>query len=58
MSEIAVIVGAAGVSVAGFVAWYALWRRRVATAFRRVPVGTARSMPAVRRGADLPDNSS
>jgi hypothetical protein len=57
MSEIAVIVGAAAMVVAGFVAWYALWRRRVATAFRRVPVRTARPVPVVRRGVDLPGDS-
>jgi hypothetical protein len=56
MSEIAVIVGAAGMFVAGFVAWYALWRRRVAAAFRRVPVGTARRVPVVRQRGDLPGN--
>jgi hypothetical protein len=57
MSEIAVIGGAAEMFVAAFVAWYALWRRRVATALRRVPVGTARTVPVVRRRADLPGNS-
>jgi hypothetical protein len=56
MSEIAVIVGAAGMFVAGFVVCVALWRRRVATVFRRVPVGTARAVPMVRRRADLPGN--
>jgi len=53
----AVIVGAAGMFVAGFVALYAMGRRRGAAALQRVPVGTARRPLAVRHGADLPDIS-
>ena len=49
MAEITVILSAVGLFVAGFVTWYALWHRRVATAFERVPVGTARSAPVVHR---------
>ena len=45
-----------GAFVAGFVAWYTLWHRRVANAFERVPVSTDRSALVVRRGADLPGN--
>jgi hypothetical protein len=57
MAEIAVILGAAGVFVAGFVAWYTVWHRRMATAFERVRVGTARSALVVRRGAEVPGNT-
>ena len=57
MAEIVVILGAPGTFVAGFVAWYTMWHRRMATAFERVPVGTARSALVVRRGAELPGNS-
>jgi hypothetical protein len=59
MAEIAVILGAAGTFVAGFLAWYTMWHRRMATAFERVPVGngTARSALVVRRGAELPGNT-
>jgi hypothetical protein len=57
MSEIAVITGATGMFAAGLVACHALWRRRVATALERVPVGTARPARVVRHGADLPGNS-
>jgi hypothetical protein len=57
MAEIVMILGAAGVFVAGFVAWYTVWHRRMATAFERVPVGTARSALVVRRGAEVPGNS-
>ena len=57
MAEIAVILGAVGIFVAGFVAWYTLWHRRLATAFERVPVGTARSALVVRRGAEVPGNN-
>jgi hypothetical protein len=57
MAEIVMILGAAGLFVAGFVAWYTMWHRRMETAFERVPVGTDRSALVVRRGADLPGNS-
>ena len=55
MAEIAAILGAAGIFVAGFVAWYTMWHRRMAAAFERVPVGTARLGASVvmRRGAEL-----
>ena len=43
--------------IAGFVAWYTLWHRRVANAFERVPVGADRSALVVRREADLPGNT-
>jgi hypothetical protein len=51
MAEITVILGSAGLFVAGFIAWYTMWHRRAATAFERVPVGTARSAHMVRPGA-------
>ena len=35
------VLGAVGMFVAGFVAWYTMWHRRMATAFERVPVGAA-----------------
>ena len=57
MAEVAVILGAVGSFVAGFAAWYTMWHRRMATAFERVPVGTARSALVVRRGAELPGNT-
>jgi hypothetical protein len=57
MAEIAVILGAAGIFVAGFVAWYTVWHRRLATAFERVPVGTERSALVVRRGTEVPGNN-
>jgi hypothetical protein len=57
MAQIVVILGAVGVFVAGFVAWYTMWHRRMATAFERVPVGTARSVLVVRRDAELPGNT-
>jgi hypothetical protein len=56
MAEIPVILVAAGLFIAGFVAWYTMWHRRMAAAFERVRVGTDRSAPVVRRGADLPRN--
>lgn len=56
MAEIAVILVAAGLFIAGFVAWYTMWHRRMAAAFERVRVGTDRSAPVVRRSADLPRN--
>jgi hypothetical protein len=56
MAEIAAILGAAGLFIAGFVTWYTMWHRRMATAFERVPVGADRSALVVRRGADLPGN--
>ena len=49
MAEITVILSAAGLFVAGFVAWYTMWHRRVATAFGRVPVETPGTAHVVRR---------
>jgi hypothetical protein len=57
MAEIAVILVAAGLFIAGFVTWYSRWHRRMAAAFERVPVGVDRSALVVRRGADLPGDS-
>jgi hypothetical protein len=56
MAEITAFLVAGGVFIAGFVAWYTLWHRRMATAFERVPAGADRSVLVVRRGADLPGN--
>jgi hypothetical protein len=56
MAEIVAFLVAGGLFIAGFVAWYTMWHRRVATAFERVAVGTDRSALVVRRGADLPGN--
>jgi hypothetical protein len=56
MAEIAVILVGGGLFIAGFVAWYTLWHRRMVAAFERVPVGADRSVLVVRRGADLPGN--
>ena len=36
MAEIAAILVAAGLFIAGFVAWYTMWHRRMAAAFERV----------------------
>jgi uncharacterized membrane protein len=57
MAEIVVILGAAVLFVAAFVALYTTWHRRAASAFERVPVTSARSALVVRRGAELPGNS-
>ncbi len=52
MAEITVIAGSLGLFVAGFVAWYTMWHRRAAAALQRVPVGSVRSTPVVRPGAE------
>ena len=57
MVDISVILVAVASFIAGFVAWYTLWHRRMAAAFERVPVGADRSALVVRRGADLPGNA-
>jgi hypothetical protein len=57
MVDITVILVAVGSFIAGFVAWYTLWHRRMAAAFERVPVGADRSALVLRRGADLPGTS-
>jgi hypothetical protein len=57
MAEITAILVAGGFFIAGFVAWYTMWHRRMAAAFERVPVGAERSALVVRRGADLPGNT-
>ena len=49
MAEIAVILVAAGLFIAGFVAWYTMWYRRMVAAPERVRVGSDRSAPVVRR---------
>jgi hypothetical protein len=54
MAEIVAIVGAAGLFIAGFVASYTMWHRRMAASFERVRVGDDRSARVARRGADLP----
>jgi uncharacterized iron-regulated membrane protein len=40
MAQITMITGSIALFVAGFLAWYTLWHRRVKTAFERVPVGS------------------
>jgi hypothetical protein len=57
MAEITAILVAGGLFIAGFVAWYTLWHRRMAAAFERVTIGVDRSALVVRRGADLPGNT-
>jgi hypothetical protein len=57
MAEIAAILAAGGLFVAGFVTWYTMWHRRMAAAFERILVGVDRSALVVRRGADLPGNN-
>ena len=57
MADITVTLVAGGSFIAGFVAWYTMWHRRMATAFERVRVGADRSALVVRRGADLPGNT-
>lgn len=52
MAEVTVILGSAGLFVAGFLAWYTMWHRRAATAFEPVPVGTARSVHVARPGVE------
>ena len=54
MAEITAILVAGGLFIAGFVAWYTMWHRRMAAAFERVRVGEDRSALVVRHGADLP----
>jgi hypothetical protein len=54
MAEIAVTVGVLVVGIAG---WYALWRRRVASALERVPVCTGRTPPPDRQPPDFSDHS-
>ncbi len=53
MGVLALIAGAVGVLVAGFVSWYTVWHRRVGTAFEKVPVARGRSAHVLRRGVAL-----
>ncbi len=53
MAEITVVLGSVGLFVAGFVAWYTVWHRRVTAAFEQVPVGADRSVHVLRRGIEL-----
>jgi hypothetical protein len=50
MAEVAVIAGSIGVFVTGFLGWYALWHRRLASSFERVPVRTGRTAYLLREG--------
>jgi hypothetical protein len=52
MTEITVTAGVAGMFLAGGAAWYARWRRRVASALEQVPVRTDRPAPVARHGAE------
>jgi hypothetical protein len=58
MAMITLIVGSAGMFVAGFAAWYTVSRLRVASRVERVPVKSARPLSArplnvQREGAEL-----
>jgi len=53
MAEITMIMGSFALFVAGFVAWYTLWHRKVESCFERVPVDTNRSAYLVRGDADV-----
>ena len=55
MAQITMIIGSIALFLAGFVAWYTLRRRRVESAFERVPVESRRSVHLLRRG--LPDDA-
>ena len=50
---ITLIVGSVGAFVAGFVAWYTLWHRRLEASFEKVAVGTGRSAHVLRKGVSL-----
>ena len=50
---ITLIFGSVGLFVAGFVAWYAVWRPRFASRFERVPVRPGRSVRVRRDGVEL-----
>jgi hypothetical protein len=55
MTQLAMILGSITVFAAGFVTWYTLWHRKVASCFERVPVGDGRTAHLVRRGVALDD---
>jgi hypothetical protein len=56
MTDITETVGVAGLFLAGGAAWYARWRRRVASALEQVPVRTDRPAPVARHGAERRSN--
>ena len=49
MTQIMMIVGPVALFVAGFVAWYTLWHRRLESGFERVRVGYGRNVHLVPR---------
>ena len=53
MAEVAVIAGSIGIFVAGFLAWYTLWHRRLESSFERVAVRTGRRAYLLREGVVL-----
>jgi uncharacterized iron-regulated membrane protein len=55
MVQITMVLGSVALFVAGFVAWYTLWHRRIESAFERVRVGNGRKVHLLR--LDVPGGS-
>ncbi len=53
MAVVTLIVGSLTLFVAGFATWYAIWHRRVESAFERVPVASGRAVHVLRRDVFL-----
>jgi hypothetical protein len=54
VAVITLIVGSVGLFVAGFVAWYTLWRLRLASRLERVPVKSGRPLYVLHEGVEFP----
>jgi hypothetical protein len=53
MAVFTLTMGSGVAFVGGFVTWYTLWHRKLATSFEKVSVGTGRSAHVLRRGVSL-----
>jgi hypothetical protein len=53
MTQLTLIASTVGLFVAGFVAWYTMWHRKVESCFERVPVGERRTVHLVRQDVAL-----
>jgi hypothetical protein len=57
MATLTLIIGSIALFAGAFATWYAVWHRRMASRFERIPVGDARSAHVQRKGESLGDDA-